>query len=137
MNKTTLNKAIILLKKSIGKDNVIIDPDILEKFSRDETSDFSQFPAIVVRAKCTSDVSKTLVLCSKYNIPVIPRGAGTGVTGGAIPVKGGLVLSVEQMNKIIEIDKENMFAVVEPGVITKTLQDAALEHGLMYPPDPA
>ncbi len=137
MNKTTLNKAILLLKKSIGKDNVIIDPDILEKFSRDETSDFSQLPAIVVRAKCTSDVSKTLALCSKYNIPVIPRGAGTGVTGGAIPVKDGLVLSVEQMNKIIEIDKENMFAVVEPGVITKTLQDAAMEQGLMYPPDPA
>ena len=137
MDKATLNKAVLSLRKSIGKENVIIDPDILEKFSKDETSDISQLPAIVVRAKCTSDVSKTLALCSKYNIPVIPRGAGTGVTGGAIPVKGGLVLSVEQMNKIIEIDKENMFAVVEPGVITKTLQDAAMEQGLMYPPDPA
>ena len=67
---------------------------------------------------------------------MIPRGAGTGVTGGAIPVKGGLVLSVEQMNKIIEIDKENMFAVVEPGVITKTLQDAAHGTGTHVPAGP-
>jgi glycolate oxidase len=137
MNKTQLNKAVLSLIKSIGKENVITDPDILEKFSKDETSDISQFPAIVVRAKSVSDVSKTLAICTRFHIPVVPRGAGTGVTGGAIPLKGGLVLSLELMNKIIEIDKENMFAVVEPGVITKTLQDAALEQGLMYPPDPA
>ncbi|MBN2403833.1 MAG: FAD-binding protein [Spirochaetes bacterium] len=137
MNKTALNKAVLSLRKSIGRDKVITDPYMLDQFSRDETSDISEFPAIVVRATSVTDVSKTLAICSKYNIPAIPRGAGTGVTGGAIPVKHGLVLSVEQMNNIIEIDKENMFAVVEPGVITKTLQDAALEHGLMYPPDPA
>jgi glycolate oxidase len=137
MNKITLNKAIQYLKRSLIKDIVITDKDILEKFSRDETSGISQMPVAAVMAKSTQDVSKTLKICSRYKIPVIPRGAGTGVTGGAIPVKDGLVLSLEQMNKIIEIDKENMFAVVEPGVITKTLQDAALEHGLMYPPDPA
>jgi glycolate oxidase len=137
MNKTNLNKAADELAESLGRDKVIIDADILDKYSRDETSGMSQLPAVVVRAKTTDDVSRALAICSKYGVPVIPRGAGTGVTGGAIPVKGGVVLSVEKMNRIIEIDKENMFAVVEPGVITKTLQDAALEHGLMYPPDPA
>ncbi len=137
MKKSTLNKSILSLQKSIGKDKLITDPDILEKYSKDETSDISQVPTAVVRAKSAEDVSKTLAICSKFGVPVIPRGAGTGVTGGAIPVKGGLVLSLEQMNKIIEIDRENMFAVVEPGVITRTLQDAVLEHGLMYPPDPA
>ncbi|MFH0974912.1 MAG: FAD-linked oxidase C-terminal domain-containing protein [Spirochaetota bacterium] len=137
MNKTNLKKATDELAESLGRGKIIIDADILDKYSRDETSGMAQLPAVVVRAKSTGDVSRVLVICSKYGVPVIPRGAGTGVTGGAIPVKGGVVLSVEQMNRIIEIDRENMFAIVEPGVITKTLQDAALEHGLMYPPDPA
>lgn len=137
MTQNNLNPLIKSLEESIGKKNIYTSEEILEQFSRDETSDMSQMPDIVVKADSASDVSKTLTICSRYNIPVIPRGAGTGVTGGAIPVKGGLVLSLERMNKILEIDKENMIAVVEPGVITKALQDAALEHGLMYPPDPA
>ncbi len=137
MNRIILKKALTSLKESIAKKNILTDKDILEKYSRDETSDLSHLPDIVVRAKSTADVSSTLKICTKYKIPVIPRGAGTGVTGGAVPVKGGLVLSIEQMNKILEIDRDNMIAVVEPGVITKTLQDAVMELGLMYPPDPA
>jgi len=79
----------------------------------------------------------TLKICSRNKIPVIPRGGGSGVTGGAVPVSGGLILSLEKMNRIIEIDKENMIAVVEPGVITGDLQNEAQAEGLMYPPDPA
>ena len=125
------------LAGALGRDNVIIDRDIMERYSRDETSDLSGQPDIVVRAKSAADVSNVFKICSRLKVPVTPRGAGTGVTGGAIPVRGGVVLSLEMMNRIIEIDRENMVAVVEPGVITGRLQEAALENGLMYPPDPA
>ncbi len=137
MNNTDLNIIISALKETLSEERIITDTDILEKYSSDETSGVSYMPDIVVRADSVTDVSSTLKICSKYKYPVVPRGAGTGVTGGAIPVQGGLVLSLEKMNRIIEIDRENMIAVVEPGVITKTLQDAANEAGLMYPPDPA
>jgi glycolate oxidase len=125
------------LEESIGKERIISDPEIMETYSHDETSDLSHAPDLVVRAASVTDVSRTLETCSRYGVPVVPRGAGTGVTGGAIPVAGGVVLSLERMNRIVEIDPQNLTAVVEPGVITGDLQKAALEHGLMYPPDPA
>lgn len=132
-----INKLKKILSKSIGPEKIISDSDIMEKYSRDETSDLAHYPELVIRADCAMDVSETLKSCGKFKIPVVPRGAGTGVTGGAIPVSGGAVLSLEGMNKILEIDRENMIAVVEPGAITGDIQRAALEHGLMYPPDPS
>jgi glycolate oxidase len=125
------------LLRLLGEERVIRDSDILERYSFDETSDLKSSPDLLVRATSVTDVSNTLKICNKYKLPVIPRGAGTGVTGGAIPVKGGVVLSLELMNRIIEIDRENMVAVVEPCVITGNLQKAVSEYGLMYPPDPA
>lgn len=125
------------LSRLLGKEKVFVDREILEAYSRDETSDLEAKPDILVRAVSAGDVSMVLKLCNETGVPVIPRGAGTGVTGGAVPVRGGVLLSLEKMNKIIEIDRENMVAVVEPGVITKDIQDAALAEGLMYPPDPA
>ncbi len=125
------------LMGTLNATSVSDDPDVLEKYAMDETSDLKGDPWLVVYAKCTRDVSITLSLCNTYKIPVIPRGAGTGVTGGAVPVSGGVVLSLEKMNKILEIDTENMIAVCQPGVITGQLQKEALQYGLMYPPDPA
>ncbi len=125
------------LGKIIGDSKIISDPDIIEKYGRDETSDLESLPDLVVRAESTADVSETLRICNKYKTPVIPRGAGTGVTGGAIAVCGGVVLSMEKMNRILEIDPQNLVAVVEPGAITGDIQRAALESGFMYPPDPA
>jgi glycolate oxidase len=125
------------LSRALGEGAVTIDREILESYSRDETSDLSAMPDILVRAGSVSDVSMTLRLCNERGVPVIPRGAGTGVTGGAVPVRGGVILSLEKMNRIIEIDRENMVAVVEPGAITRAIQDAALAEGLLYPPDPA
>ena len=116
---------------------VVTDRDILETYAKDETSDLSAMPDLLVRAETTKDVSLVLTYCNERGIPVIPRGAGTGVTGGAVPVMGGVVLSLEKMNRIIEIDCENMVAVVEPGAITRDIQEAARAQGLMYPPDPA
>lgn len=125
------------LQNTLNANAVSDDPDILEKYSVDETSDLKGNPWLVVYAKSTEDVSTVLSLCNEYEIPVIPRGAGTGVTGGAVPVSGGVVLSLEKMDKILEIDTENMIAVCQPGVITGQLQKEVLTHGLMYPPDPA
>ncbi len=125
------------LTRLIGENKVCTSGDILETYSHDETSDLSAMPDILVRAWSVDDVSRTLKFCNENGIPVIPRGAGTGVTGGAVPVRGGVVLSLEKMNRIIEIDRENMVALVEPGAITRDIQEAARAEGLMYPPDPA
>ena len=125
------------LARILGAKQVVTDREILETYARDETSDLSAMPDILVRAESVEDVSRTMKLCHKRGVPVIPRGAGTGVTGGAVPVKGGVVLSLEKMNRIIEIDRENMVAVVEPGAITRDIQETAKAEGLMYPPDPA
>lgn len=126
-----------LLKENLDPYKVTMDSDILQSYGRDETPDLIAIPEILVRAENAQDVSITLKICSEHKIPVTPRGAGTGVTGGALPVMGGIVLSLEKCNRILEIDRDNMVAVVEPGAITGVIQKAALEHGLMYPPDPA
>ncbi len=137
MDKNRLEKLIDALSRVIDRDLMETDPDILDKYSRDETADASFMPDILVRAGKSEDVSNVLKICNSMEVPVIPRGAGSGVTGGALPVRGGLVLSLERMNRILEIDRENMVAVVEPGVITGELQKAVLQEGLLYPPDPA
>src|SRR5690606_6361755 len=81
--------------------------------------------------------SKILGYCNSKKIPVTPRGAGTGLSGGALPVFGGLLLSTERLNRILEIDEKNLQVVVEPGVITQVLQEKVAEKGLFYPPDPS
>ena len=138
MNRT---KIINILKERLRDvltdKKVETDLDILNTYASDETSDLRFMPDLLVRAENVDDVSKTLKICNELNVSVTPRGAGTGVTGGSVPVHGGVVLSIEKMNRILEIDKDNMVAVVEPGVITFDLQQKVLTEGLMYPPDPA
>src|SRR3972149_6395782 len=80
---------------------------------------------------------RTVLLANEHRFPVIPRGAGSGFSGGSVPVRGGLVLSLERMDRILSIDTENLVAVVEPGVVTETLKEEAKKRGLFYPPDPA
>lgn len=130
-------KARALLFEAIGEANVIEDEEILDRYARDETSDLAHAPDIVVRVSSAAEVGRVLAICNGLGVPVTPRGAGTGVTGGAVPVTGGVVLSLERMNRILEIDERNMTALVEPGVITGELQRVVRERGLMYPPDPA
>ena len=103
---------------------------------RDETIDLIARPDCVVRAQSAKDVAAVLKICNQHNVPVTPRGAGTGVTGGSVAVNGGIVLSWT-LNRILEIDARNLIAVVEPGAITADIQKAASEHQLLYPPDPA
>jgi glycolate oxidase len=124
------------LKTIVGADNLYTSPEELVVYSYDATQRES-LPWAVARPATTEEVSKLLVLANRELFPVIPRGAGTGMSGGSVPVRGGLVLSFERMNRILEIDEDNLIAVVEPGVVTGDLQREVESRGLFYPPDPA
>jgi len=122
------------LQKIVGAKNVIFeDKEKLENYAADEAGDiFGHLPEAVVKSDSTEQVSKIMQLANKNKIPVTPRAAGSGLAGAAIPLYGGIVLSMERMNKILEIDKVNRVAVVEPGVITNELCLKVLDEGLMY-----
>jgi len=108
-----------------------------EAYGRDHTEDFHFAPDVVLRPGTTEEVSQIMRLCHEHRVPVTARGAGTGLSGGALPIHHGVVLSTERFNKIIEIDERNLQATVEPGVVNEAFQNAVKEVGLFYPPDPA
>jgi glycolate oxidase len=121
----------------IGKDFVIVDEEKRHFYSHDETEDFSFLPDVVLKPGTVGQISSIMKICNTHSIPVTPRGGGTGLSGGALPVHHGVVLSMERFNRIISIDELNLQATVEPGVITEIFQNAVKEKGLFYPPDPA
>ncbi len=130
-------KHIKALEDLVGKENVYSDKAHLIAYSYDATRTRFE-PDAVVFPRNEEDVSRILVYCNHHHIIITPRGAGSGFTGGALPTNGGITLAMEKhMNKILEIDMENMVAVVQPGVINMDLQKAVEEVGLFYPPDPA
>ncbi len=124
------------LRRIVGPANLLTDPEELTVYSYDATR-LSALPDAVARPATAEEVSRILVLANRAAFPVSPRGAGTGMSGGSVPRRGGLVLSFERMNRILEIDEANRVAVAEPGVITGDLQREAESRGLFYPPDPA
>ncbi|MEW6686351.1 MAG: FAD-binding oxidoreductase [Candidatus Edwardsbacteria bacterium] len=128
---------IPILKEIVGEENVVTGEEALEPYSHDETFGLKFFANVVVKPLNASQVSEILKLANHQKIPVTPRGAGTGVSGGALPCQGGIVLSLERMNKIKEIDLENLMVITEPGVITGELGKEVEKQGLFYPPDPA
>lgn len=135
-NKVT--PEIISELKSIVKDEwVFIDAESVQNYSHDYTEDFSFPPEVIVKPANTNEVSEIIKLANKYSIPVVPRGGGTGLSGGALPIFGGICLSMERFKSIIEIDEANFQAVVEPGVITQVFQEECEKRNLFYPPDPA
>lgn len=123
--------------KILGETNVFVDQENLVKYSRDETEHLSYLPSIVLKPESTEEISEILSYCNQHRIPVTPRGAGTGLSGGALPQLGGVLLSTERLNAIINIDEQNLQVTTEPGVITEVLQNAVQERGLFYPPDPS
>ncbi|MDP2896338.1 MAG: FAD-linked oxidase C-terminal domain-containing protein [bacterium] len=130
-------KAIEFLKEIFGADDVLVEPEMKEKYSHDEVPGLRAEPEVVVRATNAEQVSRLMRFANEQMIPVTPRGAGYGLSGGAVPVHGGIVLSLERMNRILEIDKKNLMVTVEPGVVTGKLHQAVEAEGLFYPPDPA
>ena len=125
------------ISEIVVADNFFAETDQLEKYSHDETEDLVCYPEAVARPQNSDQVSLLMKLCNRHMIPVTPRGAGTGLSGGALAVKGGLLISMEKFNKIIEIDERNLQATVEPGVITEVFMNAVAEKGLLYPVDPS
>ena len=118
---------------------VVWGKDVNEDYSHDEAmmnETAPRMPDVVVEAKCTEDVAAVMKICNEHKIPVTPRGAGTGLAGGARPLLGGVVISTEKMNKILGYDEENMCVRVQAGVLLSDLAEDCTERGLMYPPDP-
>ena len=124
------------LKEILGEENCLDDPMDRLLYSYDATR-IKMLPEVVAIPENQEQVQKIVQICYEEGIPVTPRGAGSGYTGGALPVKGGVVVSFEKMDRIIEIDEDNAVARVQPGVITYRLQKAVEKVGLFYPPDPA
>ena len=138
MNYARVDESLIgRLVEAVGAEHVLFAEEHTEPYSHDETQNLKALPEVVVRPVSTAEVSAVMRLASEARVPVTPRAAGTGKCGAAVPVHGGIVLALERMNRILEIDRDNGFAVVEPCVITEVLQNTAAEHGLLYAPDPA
>lgn len=138
MNYQKITPAIISkLKQIVGEQNVFSDNEILSHYSHDETEALVFMPEVVIKPRKAEEISQVLFLANEHLIPVTPRGAGTGLSGGALPIHSGIILSMERFNEILEIDERNLQATVEPGVINEIFKNAVAEKGLFYPPDPA
>jgi len=124
-------------KEITGDGYFFNDEASLIHYGHDETETLSFRPHIVLKPSTPQQISDILKICNEHQIPVTPRGAGTGLTGGALPHRGGVVIATEKLDKIIAIDERNLQVTTEPGVITEVLQNAVAEKGLFYPPDPA
>ena len=124
------------LRKIVGAVNLLTETEELTVYAYDATR-LAAVPDAVARPATAEEVSRLLLLANRTPFAVVPRGAGTGMSGGSVPLRGGVVLSFERMNRIVEIDEPNRVAVAEPGVITGDLQREAEARGLFYPPDPA
>lgn len=121
----------------IGENNVLMDDKSKNTYGKDETEDLCFEPEVVLKPKNKDEISKIMSFCYEKNIAITPRGAGTGLSGGALPIYGGVCLSTELLDKIIYIDENNYQACAEPGVITQVFQEKLETKGLFYPPDPA
>lgn len=120
----------------VGSQRVLTSPEDLICYSFDATNQ-SLLPQAVVFPQSAEELSKILILANREKIPVVPRGAGTGYSGGSVAAQGGIILAMNKMDKIIEIDENNLTATVEPGVVTGRLQEEVEARGLFYPPDPS
>lgn len=125
------------LEKLLGTQQVSIQKETLEKYGHDETEDLVFLPDVVVRPGTSLEISEIMKLSQTFSVPVTVRGGGTGLSGSALPIHGGILISMERLNKICWIDEENHQACIEPGVITEVFQNEVAKSGLYYPVDPS
>ncbi|MEO6599048.1 MAG: FAD-linked oxidase C-terminal domain-containing protein [Polyangiaceae bacterium] len=130
------DKARLLLERALGPSKVLTDHEACERFVRDDSEAIGVVPDAVVLAESSEDILAALAVAREAQVPLTPRSGGTGRTGGSVPVAGGIVLSTLGMKSIVEIDRREGLAVVQPGVILQDLQDAVEAEGWFYPPDP-
>ena len=124
------------LSQVLGPRGVLTSPPDLAPYSRDATAGFVQMPMAVVFPNDAAQVAALVRLCREHRAPIVPRGGGTSLSAGAVPVPGAVVLSLQKLDRILEIDGQNLTMLVEPGVITERIDAAAAAKGLFYPPDP-
>ncbi|HCS21045.1 MAG TPA: FAD-binding oxidoreductase [Bacteroidetes bacterium] len=136
-NFNAITTILPALEKILDKGFILLDRELTTAYSRDYTEDLQFFPEAVVLPSTVDEVAAIVRLCQENRVALTPRGAGTGLSGGALPVEGGIVMSMERFNKIQDIDTRNFQATVQPGVINQVFQEAVAEKGLFYPPDPA
>ncbi|ABS42003.1 FAD-binding oxidoreductase [Clostridium botulinum] len=129
-------KDIEFLKSVAGQERVYTGEDINEDYSHDELGGISKMPDVMVEVLSTEEVSKIMAYAHKNNIPVVVRGSGTGLVGASVPIHGGIMINMTKMNRILEIDEENLTLTVEPGVLLMEIGKFVEEHDLFYPPDP-
>ena len=133
----TVNQELVEKFKKIVPGKVYVGEEINQDFFHDEMPIYGEgIPEVLIDATTTEDISAIVKLCYENNIPIIPRGAGTGLTGASVAIKGGVMINMTKMNKILEYDYDNFVVRVEPGVLLIELAEDALKQGLLYPPDP-
>ena len=130
------DKDIATLRQLLGHDAVLVGSDISEDYGHDELGGIESMPEVLVRVSSTEDVSAVMKLAYERNIPVTVRGSGTGLVGSAVALHGGILLETTKMNKILELDRENLTVTVQPGVLLMELAAFAEENDFLYPPDP-
>lgn len=135
-NKVTASQ-ISQFTAIVGEPFILLDDESKALYAKDYTEDLAFTPEVVIKPRTPQEIASILAICNQHHIPVTPRGAGTGLSGGALPLFGGIVISMERFNHIIEIDERNFQVTVEPGVVNEALQQAVQAKGLFYPPDPA
>ena len=122
----------------MGSENVMTDPEVLDRYKTDEETDphYHHLPEVVVAPANTEEVAAVMKIANEFDVPVTPRSAGTSVSCGAVPVCGGIVMLMERMDKILELNKEGMYMVVEAGARTLEIQEYANKEGFLYAGDP-
>lgn len=132
-----LNHSLVQkLELILGADYIFFDEETRKNYGHDETEDYNFPPSVVVKPANAQEISEIVKLANEYKVPVVPIGGRTGLSGGALSIYEGIGLSIERLNKI-EVDEQNLQAIVEPAVYTQVLQETVLEKGLFYPPDPS
>ncbi|BDR80562.1 2-hydroxy-acid oxidase [Clostridium tetani] len=134
--KTIDKKDIEYFISILGKNRVLVGDEISEDFSHDELGGIEKMPDVLVEANTTEEISKIMKYAYENNIPVVPRGSGTGLVGASIPIYGGIMINLTKMNKILELDEENLTLTVEPGVLLMEIADYVEDKDFFYPPDP-
>lgn len=137
MNFKKIDQADITFFASVLSNDCYVDSNTLSEYGHDETEDLNFAPEVVLKPVTPEQISSIMAYCNDNNICVTPSGARTGLSGGMLPLYGGVLLSMEKFNRILEIDTKNHQVITEPGVITQVLQQAVKAQGLFYPPDPA
>ena len=137
IHKNIPNEVIAQLQNIVGQSFLFTDQNQLQNYGHDETEDLSFPPQVLVKPQSTHEISEILKIANLYQIPVVPIGARSGLSGGALAVHGGIGLSMERFNNILDIDEQNLQVITQPGVITQVLREQVAAKGLFYPVDPS